>query len=345
MSAKYKNILHDSSASTTTTSISFNFDTLCLKGDFKSPQFKFDKQQQERLFISICNSEKLTFKKLSWLLSLEIFEELEVSTNFSIFESLCKHEKFGTLQLLYGCVGPHITLSKYRQQQFFINMCWSFGVNIPRILSWLLSLKMFKDVDIHASNDLTFRSACKRGCIDVVKWFLGLQGEQKINKDATNSEGFLYACKNGHYEVVKCLLELTDDRRIDRELVNEGFIGACNNNAINTAELLLSLNCERRINDCDVIGGVLKSVCFQGYEELVNLLLSLVNDQRISDSVVIGEALLCACKEGHLEVVKMLMQLKQDQKINNNDVINMAFQFACEWQNVDIVRKIMSLGE
>ena len=306
-------ILHDSKNTTTTIHISFNFNTFCLEGNFKSFfQIKLDKKEQEDLFLKICNSKKLTSEMLSWLLSLKIFKELGVSENLFIFENLCYHGNSKTLRLLYGCIGPRLILSQYKQQQFFVNMCRTFGTSVPQILTWLLSLKIFKDVDIHALNDRAFQVACEHGCIEVVKWFLGLRGKQKINKNAINNEGFVSACKKGHYEVVKYLLSLNDHRRIEYKLVIEGFKGACYFNSLNTVELLLSLKCNRRINDAKLIGEVLKGVCCHGHEEIVNLLLNLEQDQQINDLVMIGEALLCACNRGHFEVAQMFTQLQLD---------------------------------
>jgi hypothetical protein len=74
-----KTINHDFTSSTTTTSMVFDFDNLCLEGDFNSPQFKLNKQQQDKLFLDICGSRNLTVDEVSWLLSLKIFNKLKVS--------------------------------------------------------------------------------------------------------------------------------------------------------------------------------------------------------------------------------------------------------------------------
>ena len=62
------------------------------------------------------------------------------------------------------------------------------------------------EINIHFSKELSFRSACRSGNLEIVKWLLEI--EPQINIHIHNDLAFVEGCKNGNITLVKFLFEL-----------------------------------------------------------------------------------------------------------------------------------------
>ena len=145
---------------------------------------------------------------------------------------------------------------KYNKEQLndeFIDACSQGHLEVVKYL--LTSAELKKHADIHAKDDLGFRSACAQGHLDVVKYLLAspeLTEHADIhtsNDDVFDGfDGFIWACENGHLEVVKYLLtsaELTEHADIHAK-DDLGFLWACRCGHLEVIKyLIIDMNIEK----------------------------------------------------------------------------------------------------
>ena len=234
-----------------------------------------------------------------------------------IFETLCLNGHLETLQWLYKCKEQTINLN-INQDRLFMNICKKspqITTKTLEILCWLLSLKIFDQLDVHVNHNYAFRAACFRGSVDLVNFLLDLEGKRRINIHTENEIAFKLACAHGHLELVKFLLKLEGDRRIDVCIDNnESFQLACYYKNLDVVKHLLELEGDRRINVYTDDQRVLKMACEHGHLEVVNFLLSLEGDRKMNIYANNEEVFQLANNNGHSDIIKLLLKLKQERK-------------------------------
>ena len=328
----------------------------------------------------------LTSEQVSYFCSLwlddvySVFKTIDngggggIVTDFTVFETLCLQGQLETLKWLYNHMEESFIYNNTRQQLLFYKLCTQKtqeNVNTHEILSWLFSLKIFDQVDVHAGYELAFRRACENGNTKVVNFLLSLEGDRRIDvhtKGNINFEvevgdelafkvfnadirvgdemAFRNACYYGHMEVIKLLLSLEGDRRIDVHAgYNSALKSACEGGHLDVVKLLLSLSDDRRIDVHINYEDAFVTACCNGHLDIVKLFLSLEGDRRIDVHARNEFAFELACDRGHLEVIKLLLSLSDDRRINVHARDNTAFIWACESGRLEVVKLLLSLTD
>lgn len=256
----------------------------------------------------------------------------------SIFKDLCLNGYFETLQWLYKCDNSCILFNKTEKEGFFINMCRQPHDTIPQILTWILSKKEFKGLNIHTLNDYAFIMACTNGCILVVQWFLDLNKYNRIISE-TFQDGFIWVCRNGHINVMNLLLNGDKDLQIDKSTIQNGFEIVCEYGYIEMVKILLS-GIENQKIDCDTIQNGFQEACSNGHLDVVMYLLNLKEIQRIGWCVV-QKGFQEACENNRIEIVKLLMDLKGNRKVGW-DAIQYGFQEAYDNDYTELLKLLQS---
>ena len=342
-----------------------------------------------KYFKSIHNyltSEQVSYFCSPWLDGVySVFDTIENKSNtsntsntsitsiFDVFESLCLKGKLETLKWLYNYVEESF-INNTRQQPLLYKLCIQNSpenTNAYEILSWLFSLKIFNQVDVHAGYELAFRRACEHGNIEVVKFLLNLSDDRRIDvhtKGNINFEiqvgdelafknvesdirigdelAFRNACYYGHIEVVKLLLNLKGDREINVHAHDNGALkSACIRGHLNIVKLLLNLSNDKKINVHFNDEDAFITACCNGHVDIVEFLLNLPNDRRINVHAGNSYGFILACEHGHLEVVKLLLRLSNDRRVNVHVNNNMAFEGACENGHLEVVKLLLNLDK
>ena len=184
------------------------------------------------------------YETLQWLISLPIFDKIDVHTNDEeAFRYACEKGHINVVNLLLKLEGNQ------RIDVHAIDECafrWACHRNHIHIINLLLNLKGDRYIDVHTKNEKAFLWACLHGKIEIVKLLLKLEGDRKINVNILNESAFMYACGGGHIEIVKLLLELEGNQKFN--IHNSGdraFNIACKYNHKEIMNLLSKLNKEK----------------------------------------------------------------------------------------------------
>ena len=262
--------------------------------------------------------DEIKYFKSPWLNGIYNGSDTTNLTVFTIFEALCLQGHVETLQWLYECIGKSLKeLSGFIQQRIFIKLCKQKpheNPRAPQVLSWLLSLQIFKKLNVNANNDEAFREACWKGCLETVKVLIkNTNKNQIINIHAENDEAFRLACMNGYINIVQFLLDLQDNQAI------------------------------QAINVCNIEWGF-RWACCNGHVNVMKCLLQLKEKQRINVHAEDDAAFQRACNSGQTKIVELLLELSGDREIKVNDYNVLAFQRACEKENIKNIKNIKLLS-
>lgn len=119
--------------------------------------------------------------------------ELNTEINISdAFQSACINNQFEIANwLCESCNVDVVNIDEY--YSIFLNACRNSYIELAKILYRM-------GVDIRFLNDYSYRTACKKGQLNIVTWL------NELNSEITeNNHGFYKACKHGHFKVEKWL--------------------------------------------------------------------------------------------------------------------------------------------
>jgi ankyrin repeat protein len=141
--------------------------------------------------------------------------------------------------------------------------------NHPQIVQMLLSI--FPNEQFDEEINCAFLHACEWGYTEIVRLFLE-KGGSLINPSAYGNQAFRTACARGCIDVVRLLLDLPLERGVDPAANdNYAFRFACENGQTEIARLLLDLPLERGPTAAD--NHALKYARKYGRTDIVRLLL------------------------------------------------------------------------
>ena len=248
-------------------------------------------------------------------------------TILDIFTNLCVEEHFETLKWFYQGIKPYFRLSRSEQQRLFNNIYHQKtkkNTKIHEILSWLFSIKIFNQLNVHDKNEEAFSVACSKGNLELIKWLLNYKNSNQINTyngvnvHANNESAFRLACDYGQTEVVELLLSLEGQREIDINVLQEdGFKSACYGRHIEIIRLLLNLKGKRRVNVHINEESIFQYVCSKGNIQIAQLLFDYLETHQEFISMETYEIIfLKACENEYVDFIQLLLKNKYYQANN-----------------------------
>ena len=258
----------------------------------------------------------------------------DVVTIRIIFGSLCIEGHLETLQWFYKSIEPYFKLTKYEQRQIFSGVCNQKpqkNINSHEILSWLFSLKIFEQLDVHLNNEHAFRTVCLHNNTAALKFLLNLKGDQEIDVHVQEEDAFRNACELGHSNVVEMLLDLKGPREVNVHIKNEyAFRYACYRGHIEIVRILLNLKGTREINVHADNDGVFFDACRDENIELLMLLLDLEGNRKFTSTNTHQNAFKTACYHGNTEIIQILLKRVYNQNYDHGTITDLECRRTCE---------------
>jgi len=195
------------------------------------------------------------------------------------------------------------------------------------------------EVKSESTPKLTFRNACAKGNLKLVKAYLAQQGFD-MNM-GNNYTGFHLACAFDQLNVVEFLVE----QGIDMNGVTEnggytGFHLACSRGSLNVVEFLVQRNFDMNTVDDNGLTGFY-CACSHGHLNVVQFLVEKNCDM---NGCKYGYTVFhVACSNGHLNVVKFLLQEGFDMNIVSNHGHTGFFE-ACHSQKLNVLQFLLQKG-
>lgn len=152
-----------------------------------------------------------------------------------------------------------------------------------------------KSFDVSYQNNITLKTAFKKGNYELIEIFKNLPLERGIDFGCNDQYLIKWACRYGDIKAFKYLIDLPLDRGVD------------------VSNVPLRLACEK------------------GCVEIVRLLLDLPLERGVDPSVENNDALCTACSGGHFDIVKMLLDLPLergvDPSVNENYPFRITYRY------------------
>jgi ankyrin repeat protein len=176
-------------------------------------------------------------------------------------------------------------------------------------------------------NYLAFRTACKKGHVEIVKLLLK---EPDIDPSADYNYAIKWASSNNHVQVLRLLLN--DGRANPGANMQLAIRLACKYSHIESVALLLQ---DSRVDASVEYNQCIREAAMKGRNEIVEQLLQ---NNEVNPADRDNFALRAACLNGHIKCVTILLQ---DGRVDASDENYQALQWSIEKKHVDIVRMLV----
>jgi len=177
-------------------------------------------------------------------------------------------------------------------------------------------------VDPAIDDNITIRTACHQGYLNIVKALLG-----RVDLTCQDNAPFRLACKEGHFEVAKLLFDTAVINPAAQ--YNYAIRFASQHGRLDVVKLLLACD---RVNPADGDNYALIQACKNGHLDVVQLLVSHPN---VDPTASNNKAMCFACRFGHAKVVELLLTCNRGVKPTKD-----ARQWAVKNKHVE-VQKIL----
>jgi len=206
------------------------------------------------------------------------------------------------------------------------------------------------DIDIF---EASFRAACSRGYIEIIKFLLETKPEINISED--NEKAFLLACQYNQFETVKYLLEIKPDINISI-LEEEAFKIASSKGYLNILKLLIEKKPDIDIS-IEYNFGLYHSI-INGHVEVVKYLFHIKKeyvcdtlgvfgpDKKIIKKIIMNpinvfefnldECFKKLCMKGELDMIKYLLDMCIN--IERDTLKKEALIVACEYGQIEVFK-------